>query len=123
MRRFVLSGLGILLSGTAALAASLDGRWGLSLEACNDQEGVEIVTIDTNAGTIAYYETICRIENLSAIGEFGLAWNAVQSCSGEGESWTVKAVLGIFEAYDGTPDRLAMINLTDGFATVHFRCQ
>ena len=123
MRRFVLSGFGVLLGSSAALAASLDGRWGLSVEACGEPNGIEVVTIDTGDGTIGYYETLCTLRGLAAVGDFDNTWQALQVCSGEGETWTEKTVLGVFEPFEEAPDRLALIDMTNGFTAIYFRCE
>ena len=123
MRRFVLSGLGVLLGSSAALAASLDGKWGLTIEACREPNQIEVVTIDTGAGTIGYYESLCTLRELGAVGDFDNTWQALQVCSGEGETWTDKTILGVFEPFDGTPDRLALIDMTNGFTAIYLRCE
>jgi len=122
MKRIAIAGLAIVLGPATAFAAVLDGRWGLSVEACNEPDAVEVMTIDTAAGTIDYYESVCDISDLAGIGTLGLAWRASLSCSGEGETWSVKSLLGIEEAYDGGLDRLAMIDVTDGFTSIYHRC-
>lgn len=122
MKRITLAGLAILLGSTTVLAATLDGRWGFGLESCGEPDGIDVMTIDTAGGTIDFYESRCTFTELAGIGTFGLAWRAALTCSGEGETWTVKSLLGISEAYDDTADRLAMIDVTDGFTSVYYRC-
>jgi hypothetical protein len=122
MKRIAMTGLAIVLGSTTAFAAVLDGRWGLTVESCAEPDGIDVMTIDTTAGTINHYESLCTFTELAEIGTYGLAWRAALSCSGEGETWTVKSLLGISEVFDGTADRLAMIDLTDGFTSVYFHC-
>ena len=123
MKRIAISGLVIVLSSSTVLAAVLDGRWGLTPAGCDGRNTTEAMTIDTANRTIGYYESRCDLNEIVEIGALGLAWQATLVCSGEGETWTVKSVLGVFQPFDGTVDRLAMINVTDDFTTIYSRCQ
>jgi hypothetical protein len=122
LKRIAFTGLAMLLGSATVLAASLDGRWGFSVGSCDEPDGIDVMTIDTVAGTIDFYESLCTFTELAEIGTYGLAWQATLSCSGEGETWTVKTLFGISEVFDETADRLAMIGLADGFTSIYFRC-
>ncbi len=90
---------------------------------CNNEYADDIMTLDTVAGQIGFYESGCDITSWNAVGTYGGVWTATLACSGEGETWTTKAIFGLSEGFDDVPDQLAVIYLADGFTTIYRRCE
>lgn len=122
MKRILFASVALIAGTTLASAEVVDGRWSIFGASCNDQYADDIMTLDTVAGEIVFYESGCYIRNFTAIGVYGGAWSALLDCSGEGETWTTKVMFGFMQGYDAEPDRLALIYLTDGFTTIYQRC-
>jgi len=121
VKTLALATVALFVSAGVA-SAQLDGRWGLFTESCTAPDSTEIMRIDTAEGVVGFYESACDIAGLASIGEFG-AWKATLTCSGEGETWTDNVVFGVFEPWDGSPERLARIDMNDGFTAIYFRCE
>ncbi|MGD9739881.1 MAG: hypothetical protein AB7O56_07965 [Bauldia sp.] len=123
MRRAVLASIGFLAAAGIASAETLDGRWSLIAEECGAEISDGILTIDTAAGTLTYWESLCTVIELIPIGTMELVWQASMSCSGEGETRQRDALLAIDIPLDGvgTP-RLVEIDMADGFVISRTFC-
>lgn len=122
MKRILLT-IGAMLAGTSLASAEvLDGRWALFAESCTSGFADDIVTIDTVAGTIGFYESGCEMTALRRMGTFDGGWTAFLTCSGEGATWTDKVVFGFAESFAGGPNQLMLIYMSDGFAVLYQQC-
>lgn len=123
MRRALFASLGFLASAGIASAATLDGRWSLFAADCALEISDGILTIDTTAGFLRYWESECTINTLTPVGTFEAVWEAQMSCSGEGQFWQRDMLLAIDVPLDGdgTP-RLIEIDLGDGFVVSRAFC-
>ncbi|MGV8841101.1 MAG: hypothetical protein ACWA6X_12450 [Bauldia sp.] len=117
-----MASLGFLLSAGIVAAETLDGRWTLVPGAC---DGVtdNVLTIDTAAGTLRYWESVCTITSLTPIGTFEMAWRLNASCSGEGDTWVREAIFGVSPPFDvGALAQLVEIDTVDGFVITRTYC-
>jgi hypothetical protein len=123
MRRAILAAAALLAGTSLASAQVLDGRWSIFGDSCSNLYADDLMTLDTVAGQIGFYESGCDIRSLNAIGDYQSVWTASLACSGEGETWTEKVIFGLVQSYDEGPDQLALIYLTNGFTTIYQRCE
>lgn len=123
MHRALFASLGFLASAGIASAETLDGRWSLFAADCTVELSDGILTIDTVAGVMRYWESECIINTLTPVGTFEAAWQAQVSCSGEGDTWQRDVLLAVDVPLDGdgTP-RLIEIDLGDGFVVSRAWC-
>jgi hypothetical protein len=113
----------LLVAATAAAAGPLDGRWGLSRDDCRRAPGSSDRVPVTIAGNrMDFYESVCEIAAIEAIGARDAAWRVARSCRGEGESWTVNSIFAIDRDISGTPRQLIEINLDSGYVVVRQHC-
>jgi len=123
MRRALFASMGFLVSAGIASAETLDGRWSLYAADCAVEFSDGILTIDTAAGVLRYWETLCTINTLTPVGTFEAAWQSQMTCSGEGYTWERDVMLAVDVPLDGdgTP-RLIEIDLGDGFVVSRAWC-
>ncbi|MCC6737181.1 MAG: hypothetical protein IT534_13790 [Bauldia sp.] len=123
MRRALFASLGFLATAGIANAAAIDGRWSLFAADCTAELSDAILTVDTAAGTLRYWESECTITNLTAIGTFESVWQLEMSCSGEGDTWQRTALLAVDIPLDGDGSpRLIEVSLDDGFVVSRAWC-
>jgi hypothetical protein len=122
MKRLAISAAALVAGMSVASAAVLDGRWSIVPGSCDAEYADDIMTIDTVAEQIGFYESGCDIADLRQVGQFEGAWTATLQCSGEGETWIDKVVFGYFAPFDGGEDQLALIYMNDGYAVIYRRC-
>jgi hypothetical protein len=113
----------VFVVSTAAAANPLDGRWGLSRDDCRRAPGTSDRVPVTIAGTrMDFYESVCEIAAIEAIGGQDAAWRVSRNCRGEGESWTVRSIFAIDRDIAGTARQLIEINLDSGYVVVRQHC-
>lgn len=124
MRRVLLTSAGWLVMTTVAMAqVALGGRWGIDAAACADRFSPEVMEFDVKAQVVRYYESACRLSDVTAIGTFELVWQMALSCSGEGMTWETQRIYALEPPWDGNgPMRLIEIDLVDGFAVSRVLC-
>lgn len=122
MKRIALAGIALIAGVGTVSAEVVDGRWSIFGESCGNEYADDIMTLDSEGGEIGFYESGCDIVSWAEIGTYGGAWRAALSCSGEGETWTEKVIIGLSQGFDDVPDQLALVYLTDGFTTIYRRC-
>lgn len=122
-KRAILAGFGLMAMATVVSAQTLDGIWALDVEACSSR-GIDpgTMVIDTTAAAISFYESECTIDRLEPIGTQQSAWQAMLTCSGEGDTWRDKVIFAIDAPFDGSPIRLVEIDLGDGFVVGRYGC-
>jgi hypothetical protein len=99
-----------------------DGFWAFDPDICgNDRGTTDLVPIMIDFPHIQGYESQCTFETMERIGE-GDAWRAELTCSGEGETWTRKAMFALDRDIEGSIRRLIEIDLDDGLVMVFEPC-
>lgn len=121
IKRTLYAGIGLLIASSTAYAHVLDGRWGFDLDGCRGlNEGVMQVNIAR--GEVRYYESSCHIDQFEPVGIYEEVWRSVQTCSGEGETWTNEGIISISYGIFGEPDMLVQVDLVEGWTSVAYRC-
>jgi hypothetical protein len=113
----------LLFASIAGATALLDGRWAFSREDCQRAPGTSDRAPLTIAGNrLDFFESVCEIAAIEAIGTQDSAWRVERTCSGEGERWTVRSIFAIDHDTTGSPRQLIEINLDTGYVIVRQRC-
>lgn len=123
MKRIVLALIGLVVGCAAAIAETADGIWALSVANCTEISSPSVMTVNTQKALVSFYESECAIISSEAIGDQGLAWRVGLSCSGEGETWIRDTIYALDLPFDGGPERLVEIDMTDGFVIGRYRCR
>lgn len=109
------------LIGLTANADSLgfEGRWGLVGTQC--AASGDLVPTEITATEIRYYESRCQFSQIEPIGDRGVSWRVTAQCSGEGMTWPVSYIVGLYDVQQG--QMLSMVNLTNGNTWLAERCE
>lgn len=101
------------LMATAATAQDITGTFDLSQAACKQTASDGRVTVTGN--TIQFWESQCRLSNPTTLRGITSAKLYDVTCSGEGDTWTYRILLGT--QYDG-----GLVLYREGGGTVYVRC-
>jgi hypothetical protein len=123
MRRALFASIGFLAATGIAAADTLEGRWSLYADGCNQEISDGILTVDLQEGTFNYWESECTITNVTPVGIAEVAWQVKFECSGEGDFWEYEAIYAIDTPVDGAgPTRLVELDLLGGYVVSRVRC-
>ncbi len=113
----------LMVAANAALAAGpLDGRWSFDAEFCASDAATDAVPVVIVGNEIRYYESVCKITDMVAIGGAGSAWRVLVSCRGEGEAWQRDLIFALDRDTQATPRQLVEIDMKSGDVSVRQSC-
>jgi hypothetical protein len=104
--------LAVLLAASPLAAQGLDGNYSTGPQACGDPGNDGAMAI--RGSRIEFWESRCELRDPTAIRDMPSATLFDLVCSGEGETWTYRALL--------MPSSEGLVLLREGFATVYARC-
>jgi len=123
MIRAGLAAATMLLVSATAIAGPLDGRWAFSHDDCARAPGTsDSVPLTIADNRMDFYESVCEIAAIEAIGTEGTTWRLSRVCRGEGETWTIRSIFAIDRDAAGAPSQLIEINIDNGHVTIRQHC-
>lgn len=105
--------ISLILCGSAAFSATLNGVYDASAAAC--QQEVSDSRVELSGGTIMFWESTCDLTNAVEIRGMSSAMLYDFQCYGEGEEWSYRAMLGGNQYGD-------LIIYVDGGLSTYVRC-
>lgn len=112
----------LAISG-AAFAGPLDGRWAMTPEDCGLAPGMgDRVPLTISGDMFKAYESQCTIAGVEEIGGLDSAWRVTRTCSGEGDTWSIRSIFAIDRDATNAPRQLVEIDLDEGYVIVRQYC-
>jgi len=120
----VFLALAIMVVSSVAGATPFDGRWALDRDDCRNAPGAgDRVPVTIAGNRMDFYESVCEIGAIEAIGAQDSAWQVTRTCGGEGETWTVRSIFAMDRDLAGKPLQLIEVELDNGYVIVRQHCE